>query len=133
MEAITVAKYLTREMFFRFSPPEALHSDQGCQFDGLLLKEIFRILQIRKSRTSPYQPHLQRIIHLIGKNTYNLYVSPITLVFILLLALPLFYLMYGREARLPVDLHFGINSPNSEDLSTVAYSRQMQMILNYAY
>ena len=41
--------------------------------------------------------------------------------------------MYGREARLPVDLHFGINSPNSEDLSTVAYSRQMQMILNYAY
>ena len=44
-----------------------------------------------------------------------------------------FYLMYGREARLPVDLHFGINSPNSEDLSTVAYSRQMQMILNYAY
>ena len=40
MEAITVAKFLTREMFFRFSPPEGLHSDQGCQFDGLLLKEI---------------------------------------------------------------------------------------------
>lgn len=40
MEAKTIAKYLTREMFFRFSPPEALHSDQGRQFDGLLLKEI---------------------------------------------------------------------------------------------
>ena len=49
MEAITVAKYLTNEMFFRFSPPEVLHSDQGRQFDGVLLKEICRILQIRKS------------------------------------------------------------------------------------
>ena len=43
-----------------------------------------------------------------------------------------FYLMYGREARLPVDLTFGVHS-SSEDLSTVAYSKQMQLILNYAY
>ena len=41
--------------------------------------------------------------------------------------------MYGREARLPVDLNFGVNSPVSEDLSTVAYSRQMQYVLHYSY
>uniref|UniRef100_A0A1X7V9V9 Integrase catalytic domain-containing protein n=1 Tax=Amphimedon queenslandica TaxID=400682 RepID=A0A1X7V9V9_AMPQE len=44
-----------------------------------------------------------------------------------------FYLMYGREPHLPVDLNFGVHSPSSEDLSIVAYSRQMQIILNYAY
>ena len=44
-----------------------------------------------------------------------------------------FYLMYGREARLPVDLEFGVTSPSPDDLSPVAYSRQMQIILSYAY
>uniref|UniRef100_A0A1X7UKX1 Integrase catalytic domain-containing protein n=1 Tax=Amphimedon queenslandica TaxID=400682 RepID=A0A1X7UKX1_AMPQE len=53
MEAATVAEVLMKQLFFRFSPPKVLHSGQGRQFDGLLIKEICRILQIRKSRTSP--------------------------------------------------------------------------------
>ena len=56
MEAITVATKLVNEMFFRFSPSERLHSDQGKQFDSKLLKEVCRILQIEKSHTSPYHP-----------------------------------------------------------------------------
>ena len=56
MEASTVADMLTNEMFFRFSPPERLHSDQGRQFEANLLKEVCRILQIKKTRTSPYHP-----------------------------------------------------------------------------
>ena len=67
MEAKTVAKYLTREMFFRFSPPEALHSDQGRKFDGLLPKEICRILQIRKSRTSPYHPQFYGLVERLNR------------------------------------------------------------------
>ena len=72
MEAITVAKYLTREMFFRFSPPEALHSDQGCQFDGLLLKKICRILQIRKSRTSPYHPQCDGLVERLNRTLLSM-------------------------------------------------------------
>ena len=53
MEAITVATKLVNEMFFRFSPPERLHSDQGKQFDSELLKEVCRILQIEESHISP--------------------------------------------------------------------------------
>lgn len=44
MEATTVAYTLTKEMFLHFSPPERLHSDQGKQFDCLLLKEVCCIL-----------------------------------------------------------------------------------------
>ena len=62
MEAVTVAAALTNEMFFRFSPPEALHSDQGRQFDGHLIKEICRILQIRKSRTTLYHPQCDGLV-----------------------------------------------------------------------
>ena len=44
-----------------------------------------------------------------------------------------FFLMYGREARLPVDLNFGVNSPVTEDLSTLTYSRWIQYVLHYSY
>ena len=72
IEAITVAKSLTREMFFRFSPPEALHSDQGRQFDGLVLKEICRILQIRKSRTSPYHPQCDGLVERLNRTLLSM-------------------------------------------------------------
>ena len=54
MEASTVATVLTNEMFFRFSPPECLHSDQGWQFEANLLKEVCQILQIKKTHTLPW-------------------------------------------------------------------------------
>ena len=36
-EATTVAKKLTDELFFRFSPPEQLHFDQGRQFKSTVI------------------------------------------------------------------------------------------------
>ena len=55
-EAATVAQKLTQEMFFWFSPPEQLHSDQGRQFESELIAEICKLLQICKTRTTPYHP-----------------------------------------------------------------------------
>lgn len=125
-----------------------MHSDQGRQFDGLLLKEICQILQIRKSRTSPYHPQCDGLVERLNRTlmlatsakdnplNWEEYLQPVCFAYNTSIhsstGFTPFYLMYGREARLPVDLHFGINSPNSEDLSTVAYSGQMQLILNYA-
>eukprot|EP00731_Ephydatia_muelleri_P031079 Em0022g593a len=55
-EALTVAVKLVDEMFCRFSPPEQIHSDQGHQFESELIKEICKLLQIKKSHTTPYRP-----------------------------------------------------------------------------
>ena len=127
---------MTREIFFRFSP-EALHSDQGRQFDGLLLKEICQILQIKKSRTSPYHPQFDGLVERLNCTLLSMlatsakdnplkweeYLQPICFAYNAGIhsstGFTPFYLMYGREARFPVDLHFGINSLNSEDLSYV--------------
>lgn len=42
------------EMFCCFSPQDQLHSDQGCQFQLQLLKEVCKLLGIQKSWTMPY-------------------------------------------------------------------------------
>ena len=55
-EAVTVANQLTKEFFFRFSLPDQLHSNQGRQFESILISEVCKLLQIHKSRTTPYHP-----------------------------------------------------------------------------
>ena len=55
-EAKAVARKLVNEFFLRFSLPEQLHSDQGQQFESDVIKEVTNMLQIKKSRTSPYHP-----------------------------------------------------------------------------
>ena len=55
-EASTVASVLSQEWFFRYSPPEILHSDQGRQFESHLIQELCKILQIKKTHTSLYHP-----------------------------------------------------------------------------
>ena len=48
-----VANKLVDEMLCCFSPPEQVHSDQGCQFE---LQVVRKLLKIEKTRTTPYHP-----------------------------------------------------------------------------
>ena len=61
-EALTVASKLVDDMFCRFSPPEQLHSDQGRQFELELVKEVCNLLQIRKTRMTPYIPQCNGMV-----------------------------------------------------------------------
>lgn len=55
-QAETCATILVNEVFARYGCPYDLHSDQGRNFDGAVFKEVCKILEIRKTRTSPYHP-----------------------------------------------------------------------------
>jgi transposase InsO family protein len=55
-EARTVATVLVREFFCRFGITMELHSDQGRNFESLLMKEVCAILGTHKTRTTPYYP-----------------------------------------------------------------------------
>ena len=49
-EVSTVADHLVDEVFMRYSVPEQLHSDQGPQFESQLIKEVCKLLHIRKNK-----------------------------------------------------------------------------------
>ena len=56
MEAVTVANIVAKEVVARFGVPSAIHSDQGKQFEGKVFTEMCRVLNIKKTRTTPYHP-----------------------------------------------------------------------------
>ncbi|CAC5414321.1 unnamed protein product [Mytilus coruscus] len=56
MEARTVAKILVEEVVARFGIPYTIHSDQEAQYKSKLFSEMCNLLEIDKTRTSPYHP-----------------------------------------------------------------------------
>ena len=71
-EAATVASKLTNKFFFRFSPPEQLHSDQGPQFESGLVAEVCKLLGIKKSRTTPYHPQCDGFIERFNRTLLSM-------------------------------------------------------------
>ncbi|VDI17467.1 Hypothetical predicted protein [Mytilus galloprovincialis] len=67
MEAKTVAKIIVEEVLVRFGVPHWIHSDQGRQFESLLFQEMCCILNIKKTRTTPYHPKSDGMVERLKK------------------------------------------------------------------
>lgn len=61
-EACTIAKVLVEEWVCRFGAPRTVHSDQGRSFESNVFQELCRLLNIHKTRTSPYHPQSDGLI-----------------------------------------------------------------------
>ena len=150
-EASTVAQTLVDHFFLKYSPPEQLHSDQGRQFESQLMKEVCKLLGIEKTRTTPYHPQSDGLAErfnrtllsllstaLNGKEhewechlrptcmAYNTSVQAST-------GITPFYLMFGHEARIPLDIMLGDISQASSSSSYTEYVTTLQDKLCTAY
>ncbi len=51
-----IAETAVNQFFARMGCPLQIHTDQGKNFDGQLLRKLCELLQITKTRTTPYRP-----------------------------------------------------------------------------
>ena len=61
IEAARIARELI-SVFARMGVPEEILSDQGTNFMSALLEEIYRLLQIKRIRTTPYHPQTDGLV-----------------------------------------------------------------------
>jgi hypothetical protein len=60
--AETVALYLVTEFICRLGIPHQIHTDQGREFQGFLFLEMCELLDVIKTRTSPWRPQSDGMI-----------------------------------------------------------------------
>ena len=147
-EATTVAKKLVDELFCRFGVPKQLHSDQGRQFESSLLQEICQILNVRKTRTTPYHPQCDGLIERFNRTLLSMLATTTTnnpfewedrlhkVCFAYNTSVQAstghtpFFLMFGRQAQLPIDL---VYRTGNADTPVNEYALQLKEGLEDAY
>lgn len=121
LKAITVAKVFVEEVIRRHGVPKRLLTDQGKEFNNELIKEVCSLLGVKKVFTTPYHPQTDGLTERFNKTfcqmvshytnykckDWDQYVWAVQLAFNSSLQESLkekpFFLMYGRDANMPID------------------------------
>lgn len=150
-KAETVAKILWENVFMHYGFPRLLHSDQGRDFEAKIIKQLCRLTNVKKTRSSPYHPlgnsQVERfnktLMNMLGtlpqdkKRNWKKYVPSMVHAYNCSrndsTGVSPFYLMFGRQARLPIDLAMGVSPDQHSFEDHRAYVKDMQERLEYAY
>jgi transposase InsO family protein len=125
--AKTTANALFSNFIIHYGIPKTIHTDQGANFESHLIHELCQITGITKSRTTRYHPmgnglceRFNRIfLKMFGtlqseqKADWKKHIGPIVNAYNCMKQSSTgqspFYLMFGREPRLPINLVFKTN------------------------
>ena len=147
-EAVTIARVFLNEFVARYGVPYVIHTDQGTNFESNLFKELCKTLGIAKTRTTPYHPQCDGQVERMNRTIVELLklnVDKPTENWDLELGLTLiayrsavqsstgytpFFLLYGREMRLPLDI---IYRPPNQDKCHSEYVQSVRSTLETSY
>ena len=106
-------------------PPDVLHTDQGRNFESALFKEVCLLLGVHKTRTTPYHPQSVGLVERFNRTlldllsiaaredeqNWDLCIPTVMLAYRTSVqestGCTPYFLLFGREARLPVDVMLG--------------------------
>ena len=122
----TIAKAFDERIFGIFGPPETLHFDQGPEFENIVVKQLQDVFGLEKTKTTPYRPQgssvsermrstLHTVLSMYSNIAQNKWAEVLPFIqlahntfFCSTMHETTFFLMFGRQARLPLDIVFGI-------------------------
>lgn len=145
----TAATLLYDQIICRYGCPKELLSDNGCHSANQVVEELSRVMQVRKSYTVPYRPQAngqveranQTFLNMLAMfadergTEWDLYVPSLVFAyntsFHTAIGESPYYLMYGRNPRLPTDIIFDTPQLVYENLSD--YAKQLVHRLRAAH
>ncbi|BHF70212.1 hypothetical protein SprV_0301326200 [Sparganum proliferum] len=138
-DAASVANAISRTWISRWGAPLSFHSDCGANFQSQLLQEVCEILEIRKTRTTPYHPEGNGLVERTNRTLHDLLLAfsrdgheqdwDAQLPLCLLAyrgavhsstGFTPHYLWTGRDLRLPADLRYPLPTPDPSTLHEYA-------------
>lgn len=149
-EALTVANTLIERIISVFGPPESIHSDQGPEFENKIIFQLQKILGYKKTRTTPYRPQGNSVLERIHSTMHAMLAMHISVAqdnWVSLLPFVQlahntsfnattcetpFFLMFGRQATLPVDIILGARG-GTPPADHTEYSKQTRDNLQLAF
>ena len=144
-KASTIAKTLWDKFFVHYGLPEEVLSDQGRNFKSKLLEELCLLAQVKMMRTMLCRPEgngscegfNQTLISMLGtllpeefKVNWTNHVNTLTYAYhhtrSNVTGFSLYYLLYGRPPLLPIDIEFGVMTPDLSETITLKYVKELQ-------
>ena len=147
--ALTIAELFVEEIVCRHGVPGQLLSDRGAAFLSRLLKEICSLLGVKKINTTAYHPQTNGLTERFNRTLTDMLAKRVEkngkdwdthLPFVLFAYRAStqestkespFYLMYGRDPRLPTALE--MDNMSCEEMDVDSYKREVSTKLSEAW
>ena len=150
--ALATAKLLWNNFILHYGFPSKIITDQGRNFESELFENLCQVAGVKKLRTSPYHPQtngqcehfISRLLNMLGTLTpeqkkdwkrhvpalvhaYNYTRNAAT-------GFSPYYVLFGREPRLPVDVEFRLQRGSQKgSIGKSSYVSQLRRRLKFAH
>ena len=149
--AQTVADVMMEQFVSRFGIPQKIRSDQGREFESKLIFELCKLLRIKKTRTTPYNPKSDGLVERFNRTMKQMLTTLVAdaksdwdnhLPYVMMAYRSSVQestkctpnlLMLNREVTMPLDLIVGNPNDGDQPICPVEYVEWVRLATEQAY